>query len=667
MPSIPTVLKSKKAILAAVLVVGGGGTYAAMNLNKPSTAPKYVLAQVAKGTVVSAVSGSGQVSGQNQLDITPAQSGAITKVLVKAGDTVAKDTPLFEIDRTTAVRSLRDAQQSVHDAQLSLQSAELTYQKFVAPADPLDVVKAQNTVNQAQRDLDNLKEGADPLDIAQAEADLETAKENSVMSADGVTPKLVRNAYDDLVPTLKTMSQNLRDSLTDADSVLGIDDVSKNDAFESFLSVLDSNRLPLAQASYSAARDSVKTFKTLTDALQPLGEDTTKIDAALDAAENALRTSEPMLQETADVLSSSLATASFSQSQLDSLKSRLVSDHSSASSYLSSLNNSRESLDTAKTAYNNAVRDVAKKQAALDKLKQGADQVDIDTAQEKLDEAKAALQELKDGPTALDIAVQKNTVDQHRSSLQSAQDRLADAQDTLNDYTVRAPFDGVIVSVPVKEAQQASASTKLATLLTKAKMVTISLNEVDIANVKQDQKATITFDAVSDLSIAGTVTSVDPIGTVSQGVVTYNVEVAFLTDDDRIKPGMSANVSVATQVATDVLTVPNSAIKNGGVQELPNEKNPSAEAQTTGITSASAPTNVQIETGLADDSNTEVKSGLNEGDWIIVRTVVPTTAAKAATTGASLLPTGGAGAAGGAVRFQAGGGGFTGATRAGGR
>jgi HlyD family secretion protein len=630
------------AILTAALLMGGGGTYAAVSLNKPSTAPKYVLAQVTKGTIVTAVSGSGQVTGLNQLDINPAVSGAITKVLVKPGDAVTKDTPLFEIDRKTAVRGLRDAQQSVHDAQLSLQSSELTYQKFVAPADPLDVVKAQNTVNQAQRDLDNLKKGADPLDIAQAQADLDTAKENSIMSADGVTPKVVYDAQTDAALQLKVLAQTLSDSLADADGVLGIDDVSKNDAFENFLSVLDSTRLPLAQASYGSAREKIRAFKA----------DPQNLDLAL-AAFNA---AEPMLQQTVDVLTATLPSSGLSQSALDSLKSRLQSDHTSAANGLSTVNHIRVSLDDAQTAYANAVRDVAKKQAALDKLKQGADQVDIDTAQEKLDEAKAALVELKNGPTALDIAVEKNTVDQHRSSLQSAQDRLADAQDTLNDYIVRAPFDGVIVSVPVKEAQQASASTKMATLLTKAKMVSISLNEVDIANVKQDQKATITFDALSDLSIAGTVTSVDPIGTVTQGVVTYNVQVAFVTDDDRIKPGMSANVSVATNVVTDVLNVPNGAIKNGSVQILPNEKNPTAEAQSTGIISTSAPQSVQIETGVANDQNTEVKTGLTEGEWIIVRTIVPSATTAAARTGTSLLPTGGAGGA----RIQGGGGNFRG-------
>jgi len=651
-------LKSKKTIAAAILVLGGGGAFAYTQLDKPAAATKYVLGQATKQTVVVAVSGSGQVSGQNQLDINPDVSGEITQVLVKPGDEVKQGDPLFQIDNTTAVRDVRDAQQSVRNAQLAEQSAELSYQKFVAPADALDVEKAQNAVNQAQRTLDDLKKGSDPLDIAQAQADLDTAKEDAEMSSDGVTPKVVRSAYDNAVPQLKTIAQDLADSLKDADQVLGIDDVSQNDTFESFLSVLDSNRLPLAQASYGAARDQIKNLKTLTDALSPTGEDEAKVDAAVDAAEGALRVAEPMLQQTVDVLSASITSASFSQSSLDSMKSRLQSDHSSAVSQLTTVNNLRDGLDQAKTDYDNAVRDVAKKQAALDKLVQGTDPIDIADAQEKLDEAKATLDDLKKGPDQIDIDVQKNTVEQRKSDLQSAMDRLSDAQQTLADYTVRAPFEGVIVSVPVKAAQQASASTKLATLLTKAKMVTIPLNEVDIANVKVGQKATITFDALTDLSIAGTVTSVDPIGTVSQGVVTYNVEVAFLTDDDRVKPGMSADVSIATNVATNVLTVPNSAVKNGTVQILSDVKNPPAEAQTSGITDKAGPKSVPVQTGLADDSNTEITSGLNEGDWIIVRTVTPSaTTASTATRGTTggLLPTGGGGNA--TFRLQTGGGG----------
>lgn len=257
-------LAKKKSVIGGVIAIAVTGTVIGTQMHKPVETTKYVLGQVTKGTVISAVSGSGQVSGQNQVNVTPTVSGAVTKVLVKSGDVVTEGTPLFEIDRKTALRSVRDAQQSVRDAQLSLQSAELSYQKYVAPADALELVKAQNAVNQAQRSLNDLKECADPLDLKQAEADLQAQLENTELSSDGKTAKVIRNAYDDAVPELKSMAQNLRESLYDADEVLGIDDVSKNDTYENLLSVLDSSRLALARASYTNARQKVLDLKTET-------------------------------------------------------------------------------------------------------------------------------------------------------------------------------------------------------------------------------------------------------------------------------------------------------------------------------------------------------------------------------------------------------------------
>ncbi|MCK9361166.1 efflux RND transporter periplasmic adaptor subunit [Patescibacteria group bacterium] len=648
-------LAKKKSVIGAFSAIAVTGTIFSTQLNQAAEPTRYVLGQVTRGTIVTSISGSGQVSGQNQVDITSEASGAITRVLVKTGETVTEGTPLFEVDHKEAVKAVRDAEQSVRDAQLSLQSSELAYQDFVAPAEALAVVKAKNAVNQAQRSLDDLRAGSDPLDIKQAQADVEAALENAELSADGKTSTLVREAYDDLVPELKSLSRDLREALSDADDVLGMDDVGQNDTFESFLSVLDSNRLPAAEASYANAKPKINAFKTLADDLDPINEEPVNIEVALESAEIALRAAEPMLQQTYEVLLATLTSASFPQSSLDSMRSRIQSDYSKVSSQLTAVKNWRNSIEQAETTYASAERAVEKARDTLEKLTRGADQIDIDLAEEKLAEAKAAYDDLRKGPASIDIAVQQNSVAQRRSSLQSALDRLADARETLNDYTVRAPFDGVIVGIEGKIATHASPSTKLATIITQEKMVTLPLNEVDIAKIKVGQKATVTFDALPDLTIAGTVVEVDPLGKASQGVVTYDVKVAFDTDDEQIKPGMSASVSIATDVRTNVLMVPNAAIRNGSVQILPNEQEPSAEAQTSGIPSSTPPESVAIETGLASDQSTEVVSGLNEGAWIIVRTVTPS--ASAATTnrnagGNTFLPATG----GGSFRMQGGGG-----------
>ena len=121
----------------------------------------------------------------------------------------------------------------------------------------------------------------------------------------------------------------------------------------------------------------------------------------------------------------------------------------------------------------------------------------------------------------------------------------------------------------------------------------------------------MTFDAIDGLDITGQVADLDTIGTVSQGVVTYNIKIVFDAQDDRIKSGMSTNAIVITDSKTDVLYAPNSAVKtdaSGGnyVQTLDD---------------SGQPRNVTVKIGLVNDTDTEIISGLNEGDKIVTQTV----------------------------------------------
>ncbi len=238
-------------------------------------------------------------------------------------------------------------------------------------------------------------------------------------------------------------------------------------------------------------------------------------------------------------------------------------------------------------------------------------------------------------------------------TLRQRENALTDARDALSDYSVRAPFSGVLASVPLHVGDTATSSTSVATIITDQKIAEISMNEVDVAKIKLGQKATLTFDAVPDLTITGAVSEIDTIGTISQGVVTYDVKISFDANDERVKPGMSVSSAIITAVKTDVLSVPNSAIKTSGGQSYVEVlDNPDAEvAGTVGVTSSTAPRQVPVELGISNDTTTEIISGIKEGDEVISRTV--TSAAKPATTSSapSLFGTGGGTrAGGGAVR-----------------
>lgn len=218
-----------------------------------------------------------------------------------------------------------------------------------------------------------------------------------------------------------------------------------------------------------------------------------------------------------------------------------------------------------------------------------------------------------------------NTIRNSSADIESQKLTVEQQENNYADYFLYAPFSG-LAQINVNQGDSAGSGTTIGTLVSAQKIATVSLNEVDIAKVKVGQKATLTFDAIDGLSIAGEVTETDIIGTVSQGVVNYNVKIAFDTQDLRILPGMSANASIAVSVKQDVLTVPSTAVKIQGDNsyvELLDQKIGPTNSQ--GIVSLVATTQQLVTVGLSDDTATEIISGLKAGDKIITKTIAPTT------------------------------------------
>ncbi len=652
-------LLQKKIWLAIILVVAVGGGVAYAKTRTRQEPLRYVLAAVSKGTLITSVSGSGQVSGQNQIDLKPLVSAEVTKILVTSGQSVSTSQILIQLDTKAGQKAVRDATRTVRDAQISLASAELSLRKLQQPPDTVSLIQAENSVKQAERSLEQLREPPDAFDIRQAEADIETQQAQVKISSDGVTPQSIRDTYDDVVPTLKTISQSITQALYSADDVLGVDRTTPNDSYERFLSAQDSMKLEQARTLYQQARTPVRELKTLTEALQQQDEPTENIDAAVRKAQSVLQIMGPLTQSVYDVLQATVSSVALSESTLSGLKSTAQSDHSTIISRLTSLTSVSQSLDSARDAHSVNVRALEKATLNLEKLKKGAEPRDIAAAEERLAEAHASLAKLKRGADPLDISSAQNTIIQRRAAVSDAQNKLHDAQEALEDYTVRAPFDGIIAKITAKEMDQVSASTALATLLTHAKVAQITLNEVDVSKVHVGQKATLTFDALPDLTIAGTVSEVDSIGTVTQGVVNYAVKILFVTQDDRIKPGMSVSASVITDTRVDALVIPNAALNGSFVQVI---SGISAEQalDPQGVLSPTGPQRVSVQGGLANDQQTEIVSGLTEGQFIVTRVIDPNTQA----AGATRTGTGQAAGAAGGLRIPGlgggGAGGFTG-------
>lgn len=255
----------------------------------------------------------------------------------------------------------------------------------------------------------------------------------------------------------------------------------------------------------------------------------------------------------------------------------------------------------------------------------------VATAQAQLDDADAQAKALTAGPTDADIEAAQSQVEQAQGNLEAAKLKLRNA-------TLTAPFAGVVASVPVVTGQTVGANTNILELVdNSAYHLDMNVGEADIQQIKLNQPVNVTFDALGGTVYTGTVTYVAPVATVQQGVVSYP---ATVTLDPKavggtLRPGMSASASVVVDRHQDALLVPNRAVRTEGRQKVVYLIGPGG-----------AQVRVPVQTGITDDTSTEIvgDTPLREGDSAVVN--LPTTTNTTTTRSGGLINLGGGGGGG---------------------
>jgi len=166
--------------------------------------------------------------------------------------------------------------------------------------------------------------------------------------------------------------------------------------------------------------------------------------------------------------------------------------------------------------------------------------------------------------TAYDAAL--TGISAAQASIMQTRGALKQAETNLNYATIRSPVDGIVVSRNVDVGQTVAASFTTPTLFTIAQDLTkmqieTSVDESDISRVQVGQPANFTVDAYPEQQFTGTVIQIRNAPVVTQNVVTYVTVIGVSNKDLKLKPGMTANVSVQTQKKDDVLRIPNAALR----------------------------------------------------------------------------------------------------------
>ncbi len=163
--------------------------------------------------------------------------------------------------------------------------------------------------------------------------------------------------------------------------------------------------------------------------------------------------------------------------------------------------------------------------------------------------------EVKSTGTNTDLDIQK-------ANLQSAQAGVQSAQAMVAKTIIRAPFDGVVTKVDIKEGEISSPNTPVLAMLNDGEyQIETFVSENDVAKLAVAQPVKVTLDAYGrDVFFDATIISVDPAETLKDGVSTYRTKIQFTTKDDRIKSGMTANIEVETDRRSGVIVIPQSAV-----------------------------------------------------------------------------------------------------------
>ena len=224
------------------------------------------------------------------------------------------------------------------------------------------------------------------------------------------------------------------------------------------------------------------------------------------------------------------------------------------------------------------------------------------------------------------------TYRQAKEQVASSKENVQKAQTNLGYATITSPIDGTVISKSVEEGQTVAASFNTPELFTIAKdltnmQVVANVDEADIGGVKEGDRVTFTVDAYPDDTFEGTVKQVRLEATTTNNVVTYEVVISAPNADLKLKPGLTANVTIYTQERSGVLAVANKALRFTPTKETVGKDMKIVDCKGKNkvwTLSDKTLTAHAVTIGQTDGVHTEIIKGIKKGQKIVTEIIVNT-------------------------------------------
>jgi HlyD family secretion protein len=567
------------------------------------------VSTVTKQSIVTTISAAGKVTFASEQELKFNQKGTVTRVNFSQGDTVREGDIIAQLDESSIQQDINQAALTVGASALQLQQAKDSL-LVAEQKNPTDLSAAQNSVEEKQAAL------------AQAKLDLEKQKTTEIQglastaqSALSTSDQLLDSMYG--VLTLNTSTRPQRGIYT-----LPIDSHLFNDL---------SAQQAVQNDYVTAINIAGKMHDTYTSSLATQTNPTTLLQALSDAHDLATAIYK-LGEDSYSMMQGASANTSgngFTNSDLSTLRSTTITNRTKASDMLSTIDTAQANLQAISSkggipsiTLNQKINAVTTAQNALLTAQNSYNLLQTQTPDSAASDGSQHVV-----TTSEDVSLQLK-----QNSLAQAATSLNKIRQTLKDYRLVAPFDGIITHIDYKVGDNLldTGDTEYVVLQNPDEIVvTIPLDQVDVVHVTKGMKSIVTFDALPGQKFDATIDSIDPTPITQSSVVSYNVQIRLPAPKDAtILSGMTTTVVIETSRKDNVLVVPNLALRLQGADQT--------------VQKADG-TSVVVKTGVTDGQYTEITTGLSEGDAVISINIPRTTGASSSANANALRGLGGLG------------------------
>jgi RND family efflux transporter MFP subunit len=463
----------------------------------------------------------------------------------------------------------------------------------------------EGTVVKAGQVLANLELGSVGALIKQYEANLASAKANLEKVKAGASTEDINltqeqydkslNDYNSLVKEsesqVKILKEKMIDSLNNAvfTSQAALNTVYNdliNNETTSQLLTADSNLQNKVENDYNMVKGDFAALRAKIEEAKNSNYDQAKIVAAADVARDFLSKLNTFLDNSYALSDKIIINTTYTQAAKDAIKADISTEQITNNSSLTAVQTARANLINSVNSY----------------------QTQIEAASNTVSISQATLNLKKVGPRSFDVSAAEAQVAQAQASLDKAR---ADYE----DYVIKAPIDGKVTKVNYSVGESPSTAAIIQMLGNERYEIKVDIPESDITKIKVADKTVIELDAFgSDHPFLGAVTFIDPAQTIIKDVTYYKTTVSFNEDSwsDQIKPGMTANITIMSEEKSNVLYIPQRAVK---IKETTLGEVPTKYVE---VLVNGQPQERIVTIGLRGDNGlVEITSGLTESDDVI--------------------------------------------------